>query len=115
MAVARGDVVVIAAPGDFGKPRPAVVVQTDHLNGLIDSVLVCPLTSDLARADSFRITVTPTPDNGLRSVSQIMVEKATAIRLQRVGAKIGRLDERSTLELNRALSFVFGLADHRPR
>ena len=25
----RGDVVIVSAPGDFGKPRPAVVIQSD--------------------------------------------------------------------------------------
>ena len=28
----RGDIVTVAAPGDFGKPRPGVVIQGDALN-----------------------------------------------------------------------------------
>src|SRR5436305_823443 len=42
----RGDVVTVAATGDYGKPRPAVIVQTDALPAGHASVVVCQMTSE---------------------------------------------------------------------
>ena len=62
----RGDLVAVAAAGDYGKPRPAVIVQTDAFPENHASVVVCQLTSDLADAPDFRVTIEPTLENGLR-------------------------------------------------
>ena len=71
----RGDVVTLAASGDYGKPRPAVVVQTDAFPPQYASVIVCQMTSEIAEAPDFRVTIEPVPGNGLRARSQIMVDK----------------------------------------
>ncbi|MYD87803.1 MAG: type II toxin-antitoxin system PemK/MazF family toxin, partial [Acidobacteria bacterium] len=47
MHLRRGDVVTVAASGDFGKPRPAVVVQSDVFPHEHASVIVCQMTSTL--------------------------------------------------------------------
>src|ERR1041385_7550357 len=88
----RGDLMTVAAAGDYGKPRPAVIVQTDAFPETHASVVVCQLTSDLADAPDFRVTIEPTPENGLRHTSQVMADKPVSIRRERVGQKIGRLD-----------------------
>lgn len=107
----RGDVVTVAASGDYGKPRPAVVVQTDALPAEHASVIVCQMTSDVAEAPDFRVTIEPTQKNGLRTRSQIMADKPVTIRRERVGRKIGSLDDKDVARLNVALAFVIGLAD----
>lgn len=107
----RGDVVTVAASGDYGKPRPAVIVQTDALPDVHASVIVCQMTSEIAEAPDFRITIEPTEKNGLRTHSQIMADKPVTIRRERVGRKIGSLDEKDIDRLNVALAFVMGLAD----
>jgi mRNA interferase MazF len=109
--VKRGDVVTVAASGDYGKPRPAVVVQTDALPPGHASVIVCQMTSDIAEAPDFRVTLEPSEKNGLRTRSQIMADKPVAIRRERVGSRIGTLDEKDIARLNVALAFVMGLAD----
>ena len=63
----RGDVVTVAATGDYGKPRPAVIVQTDALPAEHASVVVCQMTSELSEAPEFRVTIEPTKRNGLRA------------------------------------------------
>ncbi|EQD38012.1 transcriptional modulator of MazE/toxin, MazF [mine drainage metagenome] len=83
----RGDVVTVAASGDYGKPRPAVIVQTDALPAEHASVIVCQMTSDVAEAPDFRVTIEPTEKNGLRTRSQIMADKPVTIRRARVGRK----------------------------
>ena len=107
----RGDVVTVAAAGDYGKPRPAVIVQTNALPESHASVVVCQLTSELANAPDFRVIVDPSPENGLRRRSQVMADKPVAIRRERIGRKIGRLDRQDMAILNAALAFALGLAD----
>jgi mRNA interferase MazF len=107
----RGDVVTVAAAGDYGKPRPAVIVQTDALPAEHASVIVCQMTSECSDAPDFRVTVDPTARNGLRVVSQVMADKPVTIRRERIGLMIGRLDDRDVSRLNIALAFVMGLAD----
>lgn len=107
----RGDVVVVAAAGDYGKPRPAIVVQTDAFPDSHASVIVCQLTSELADAPDFRVMIEPDAENGLRAVSQVMADKPVTVRRTRVGQQIGRLQRADIVRLNTALAFVMGLAD----
>ena len=107
----RGDVVTVAAAGDHGKPRPAVIVQTDAFPDSHASVVVCQLTSDLADAPDFRVTIEPRPENGLRRTSQVMADKPVTIRRERIGQTIGRLGDADMVRLGVALAFVMGLAD----
>lgn len=107
----RGDLVTVAAAGDYGKPRPAVIVQTDAFPERHASVVVCQLTSELADASDFRVTVDPSPENGLRVTSQVMADKPVTVRRERIGPRIGRLGDRDMARLGAALAFVLGLAD----
>jgi mRNA interferase MazF len=107
----RGDVVTVAASGDYGKPRPAVIVQTDALPIEHASVVVCQMTSEWSDAPDFRVTVEPTERNGLRVRSQVMADKPVTIRRERIGQRIGHLEDKDIARLNIALAFVMGLAD----
>ena len=107
----RGDVVTVAAAGDYGKPRPAVIVQTDALPIEHASVVVCQMTSECSEALDFRVTIGPSQNNGLRVISQVMADKPVTIRRERIGRKIGHLDDKDISRLNIALAFVVGLAD----
>jgi mRNA interferase MazF len=105
----RGDVVTVAVAGDYGKPRPAVVVQTDLLNDTHASVVVCLVTSTLLAAPLLRLTVEPSPRNGLHQRSQLMADKLVTVRREKIGARIGVLEEETMLGLSRALAFVMGI------
>jgi mRNA interferase MazF len=106
----RGDIVTVSAQGDYGKPRPAVVVQSDMLEAA-DSVLVALFTSAISDAPLYRLTVAPAPANGLKAVSQVMVDKILAYPRAKCGAPIGRLSGADMLALNNMLSVMVGLAD----
>lgn len=106
----RGDLVVVALPGDYGKPRPALVVQSDLFNDTHASVTVVPVTSTIVDTPLFRVTVEPSRRNGLRLVSQLMVDKVTTVRRQRLGEPIGRLEDDVMLRVSRALAVWFGIA-----
>ncbi|OGA06095.1 MAG: growth inhibitor PemK [Betaproteobacteria bacterium RIFCSPLOWO2_02_64_14] len=105
----RGDLVTVAAPGDYGKPRPALVVQSELFDEL-PSVTVCLVTSTLRDAPIFRITVDPSSANGLQRVSQIQVDKIMTVARERVGEVIGRLDDATLLKVNRSLAVFVGIA-----
>jgi mRNA interferase MazF len=105
----RGDFVTVAAPGDYGKPRPALVIQSDLFDEL-PSVALCLVTSDLRNAPIFRITVDPGSGNGLQSVSQIQIDKILSVSRERIGGVIGRLDDATMLKVNRSLAVFAGIA-----
>ena len=102
---------IVVASGDYGKPRPAVVVQTDAFPETFPSVVICQMTSDVADAPDFRVTIEPNEKNGLRIRSQIMADKPVTVRRERIGQLIGRLTDAEIGRLNIALAFVMGLAD----
>jgi len=98
----RGDIVVVAAPGDYGKPRPAVVVQADALTEAgLKSVVVCLMSSAELRAPLFRIPVEPSPESGLDKLFTLPVEKVAEV--------VGRVTDEQRMQLNRTLAFVVGL------
>lgn len=90
--VHRGDVVLVVASGDYGKPRPAVVVQSDLFNETHASLTVCPVTSSLVDAPLFRVPVKPSRANGLDRPSQIMIDKIQTLRRDRLRERLGALD-----------------------
>src|SRR5215467_664300 len=102
----RGDVVTVAAAGDYGKPRPAVIVQTDALPQTHASVVICQMTSEILDAPDFRITIDPTNRNGLQVRSQVMADKPVTVRRGRIRRLIGRLDQGDIRRLNIALAFI---------
>jgi mRNA interferase MazF len=106
----RGDIVTVAAPGDDGKPRPAVVMQGDVLNRDARSTLEASMTGHLRETPLLRLTVEPTGDNGPRVLSQAQVNRLPNLPSNQVGSPIGRLSDRENVELNRLLALVTGLA-----
>ena len=107
----RGDVVTVSLPGDAGKPRPAVIVQTDVLTDIMRTVLLCPNSSYSSQPSMFRLSVEPTLGNGLRLPSEIMVEKLQAANHSKIGQVIGRFDGDTLRRLARALALTLGLTE----
>jgi mRNA interferase MazF len=105
----RGDLVTVAVSGDYGKPRPALVVQADAFDAH-PSVVVLPLTSELYDAPLFRVTVNAGRRTGLRKASQIMVDKATAVPRGKLGTRIGRVDGPTMEAVDEALRGFLGLS-----
>lgn len=104
----RGDFVVVSLQGDCGKPCPALVIQSDFLNEL-DSVMVCPVTSEIRDA-LFRVTVEADRLNGLERISQVMVDKIATLPRSRIRASFGHLDADKMRDVERALMVVAGIA-----
>lgn len=105
----RGDLVTVALPGDFGKPRPALVIQADQF-AETSTVTVLLVSGTLVDAPLIRPTILPTPGDGLSKPSQVRVDKAMTVRRDRIGGVIGRLDDESMLAVTRSLALFLGLA-----
>lgn len=104
----RGEVVTITLPGAYGKPRPAVVIQSDLFDTL-GSVTVLPITSEIRAAPLLRIPIEPTADNGLRKKSQIMIDKTQTVPRDKIGSTIGNLNPDILVEVNRSLATFLGI------
>ena len=106
----RGDFVTIAVQGDFGKPRPALVIQADQFDEHV-TVTVLPVTSTLvAAAPLLRVTVQPSAENGLLKPSQVMLDKAVTLKRDKLGEAFGRIDAEALVEVERCLAVFLGIA-----
>lgn len=106
----RGEIWTLSGGGSYtGKPRPAVIVQNDAFDAT-GSVALCPFTSDTTEAPRLRLPVEPSPQNGLRSTSRIMIDKIVAAPKRRLGKRIGRLDDDNIARLDRSLATFLALA-----
>ncbi|MGQ9368045.1 type II toxin-antitoxin system PemK/MazF family toxin [Azospirillum sp. ST 5-10] len=108
-AIPLDGIVAIALQGDFGTPRPALVIQSDRFDAHA-TVTVLLVSGTLVDAPLFRLTVEPSPENGLRTRSQIMVDKAMTVKRERIGPVIGRLEDDALVAVNRSLLLWIGLA-----
>jgi mRNA interferase MazF len=108
--VRRGEIWTVAGGKDYaGKPRPIVIVQDDRFDAT-DSVTVCAFTSDRVDAPLIRIPVDPSDTNGLRAASHLMVDKITTVSRQKLGRRLGRLEDEHLVQLNRAMIVFLGMA-----
>jgi mRNA interferase MazF len=105
----RGSLVTAAPPGDYGKPRPALVVQSDIFSEH-PSVTVLLISSERVNAPLLRIDVAPSPENGLAKRSQIMIDKPHTLRREKIGKVFGQIEEETQIAVNRALAIFLGLA-----
>jgi len=109
----RGDIAIGASDGDYGKPRPVLIIQADRM-AETDSVLVCPITSHQTAA-VYRVPLEPSDGNGLRSASEVMVDKLQAIRRSKVRQVVGRVEALELESVERAITVVLGLGERQPQ
>lgn len=104
----RGDFVTIAMQGDFGKPRPALIIQSDRF-GEHATVSVLLVSSTLVNAPLFRVTVKADAGNGLRKTSQVMVDKAMTVSRETLGEAFGSASDETMLAVTRSLAVFLGV------
>ena len=105
----RGEIVTVSLTGHYGKPRPALIIQS-NLFDAHPSVTVLPITSELRDTPLFRISIEANKENGLRENSQIMVDKAHTVPREKLGKPFGRISDELMLSVNRALAVFFGFS-----
>lgn len=105
----RGDLVTVSVSGDFGKPRPALIIQSDHFLET-ETMTVLLISSTLVDAPLLRLTVAPSDQNGLRLSSQVMIDKSMTIRREKIGPVFGHLEDEALLSVTRLLAVFLGIA-----
>lgn len=103
----RGDLVTVSVSGDFGKPRPALIIQSDQFNDTATATILL-LSGTLVDAPLIRLTIEPNTTNGLRKPSQVMIDKAMTVRRDKIGEPFGHLDDDALISVNRSLALFFG-------
>lgn len=107
--MSRGELVTVAMPGDFGKPRPALVIQADRFEHTGTTTILL-ISSTLVDAPLIRLTVQPTDANGLHKTSQVMIDKLMSVKRDRLGPAFGRIDDETMLSISRSLTVFLGIA-----
>ena len=107
--IQRGDIAIAALPGDFDKPRPVLVIQSD-LFSEHPSVTVLPITSHLVDAPLLRPSLPADTTTGLRKPSQVMIDKCMTLRRDRLEGPIGHLAPQQMMEITRLLAVFLGIA-----
>jgi len=99
----RGDIVICTLHKDLGKARPAIVIQSDLFNATHNTTVVCPLTTHLVDASLFRLSLEPSKQHGVLQASQIMIDKMSAIKKERIKNTVGKLTKSELETLNHAI------------
>ena len=102
--------VLMALSGVYGKPRPALVIQS-ILFSEHPSVTLCLATSHLQETPLFRFSVEPSAENGLAVASQIQIDKMMTVPRDKVGQIIGRLPHKQMYEISKLVALWVGLAE----
>jgi mRNA interferase MazF len=105
----RGDLIPVIVPGAYGKPKPAVIIQSDLFEEH-PSIVILPVTSTLRETPLFRIRIEPSPENGLQTVSDIMIDKITTIPRKKTGPVFGHLEDHHMISIERMLPVFLGIA-----
>ncbi len=105
----EGHTLVVLPALDWGRPRPALVIQANHFSEST-TVTILPVTSTLVAAPLLRIKVQPDAENNLQKPSQVMIDKIMTVEREKVGATFGRLGADALVEVERCLALFLGIA-----
>lgn len=92
---------------EAGKTRPVVVVQTDLLNTVHLSTLICPVTTNVQpELEYLRIHLAK---GQLDELSDVLVDQIRAIDNKRLISKLGRLTQAQQVKLKSNLRIMLDL------
>jgi len=92
---------------EAGKTRPVVVVQTDLLNTIHLSTLICPVTTNVQpKLEYLRIHLAK---GQLDELSDVLVDQIRAIDNTRLISKLGRLTQAQQVKLKGNLRIMLDL------
>ena len=87
---------------EIAKTRPVVVVSPDEMNRRLETVVICPLTSQLHPHWASRVQCTC---DGV--ASEIAVDQIRTVSKSRLTRQLGRLDAATAQELRQAIALLY--------
>lgn len=94
---------------ETGKTRPVLVVQTDLLNKVHPSTIICPITTNVKRDANILRVHLPKRTAKLNEDCDIMIDQVRAIDNKRLLKKIGELTEEKIELIKTNLTIVFDI------
>lgn len=92
-----------------GKTRPVVIIQTDLLNNIHPSTIICPITTSIIHgAEVLRVTLSKS-EAGLKTKSAILVDQIRAIDNRRLMKRTGSINEDSRIRLAENLKIILDI------
>ena len=111
MEIKRRDIVVLNLGGNIGKPRPALIIQSDilNINSKLSTTIVLPISSELLNMEIIRYKLEPNTKNGLQFNSQIMIDKIMQVEKHRIQKVIGNISKKQIDEIEARLLSILGI------
>ena len=106
--IRRGIIVIARVPEDNKAGRPVLVIRSDALM-MTPWVATLPFTSDLDLDMPHWPRIEPTPENGLKRPSWVMVDWPQTVRRSRIDRVIGALDAPALAKVTAALAAALGV------
>lgn len=88
---------------EMAKTRPVVIVSLDILNERLQTVTVCPLTTQLHPAWRTRVEV-----RVAKQKAEIAVDQIRTVSKARLGKKLGALSDTDASTLRRLITEMYG-------
>ena len=110
----RGEIYLVALDPTIGheikKTRPALVIQNDITNQYAGTTIVAPITSNVRLPLSpTHVLITEGTPSGLDIVSMALFEQIRTVDRRRLVKPIGRLDSKTTPQVDDAIAVTLGL------
>ena len=87
---------------EIAKTRPVLVVSPDAMNQRVDTVVVCPLTSQLHPQWASRIAC-----DCAGQPSEVAVDQIRTISKSRLGKSLGKIDALAAAEVRSAIRLLY--------
>jgi len=96
---------------ETGKTRPVLIVQTDYLNRVHPSTLICPITTNIKpESQILRVNI----KKGIARISEdsdVMIDQLRAIDNRRLIKKIGEVTNEISEKVKENLKIILDLDD----
>lgn len=94
---------------EVGKVRPVLIIQSDLINHVHDSTVVCPITSKSSTSEITKVNVLPENLTGLEQDSWVILDQIRSMDNRRFLRKLGSLPQKYHSRINENLKIVLDL------
>lgn len=96
---------------EAGKVRPVLIVQTDLLNKIHPSTIICPITTNVQKQSELLRVHLEKETGNVKEACDIMIDQIRAIDNKRLVKRIGKIPTQKQERLKDNLKIIFDLLD----